>query len=457
MVDELVGRTAIELAGLVRSREVDPVDVLTAHLDAITEHDDRVRAFQCFRRGPAFEEARELERRIRLEDEDLSRLPLAGVPIAIKDNVDVEGLPTRNGSHATSSRPAERDAEMVRRLKDAGAIIVGKTRVPEFCLWAFTESLAYGTTHNPWDLRYTPGGSSGGSAAAVSANMVPSALGSDGMGSIRIPSAACGLFGIKPGTGVVTKRGVPHDWYGLSEWGPVATTVADAALMLDVLAGRSDLRVPEPPERPLRVAVSRKPSVPVPVDEELASAVDRTARELRALGHHVRQADPPAPTGAALAITKRRIEGLLDEFEDGERGTVEPRTRVEIRLARVSRRVSPVDPQEADRFRALVDAWFADHDLLLLPTIAKQPALVGENHGRGFIATSAQQAAYTVFCSRWNLAGYPAASIPAGLSEDGLPIGVQLVAPRGGERVVLSVAAQLEARRPWPRHAPSAV
>lgn len=455
MVDELVGRTAIELAGLVRSRDVDPVDVLTAHLDAISERDDRVRAFQCFRRGPAFEEARELERRIRLEDEDLGRLPLAGVPVAIKDNVDVEGLPTRNGSHATSSRPAERDVEMVRRLKDAGAIIVGKTRVPEFCLWAFTESLAYGTTHNPWDLRHTPGGSSGGSTAAVAANMVPLALAADGMGSIRIPSAACGLFGIKPGADVVPKDGVPHDWYGLSEWGPVATTVADAALMLDVLAGRSDLRGLEAPDRALRIAVSKKPSVPVPVHEELAAAVDRTARELQALGHNTQQADPPVPARAAMAITKRRLEGLLDEFEEAERSTVEPRTRVEIRLARVSRRVSPVDRQEAERFRALVDAWFADHDLLLLPTIAKPPALVGENHGRGFTATTAQQAPYTVFCSQWNLAGYPAASIPAGLTEAGLPIGVQLVAPRGGEGLVLSVAAQLEARRPWPRHAPS--
>lgn len=455
MTDELVGRTAIDLAGLVRQGEVDPADVLAAHLDAITERDERLRAFQCFRRGPAFDEARDLERRIRLEDEDLGRLPLAGVPIAIKDDVDVEGLPTRNGSLATSPRPARADAELARRLKDAGAIIVGKTRVPEFCLWAFTESLAFGATHNPWDLRRSPGGSSGGSAAAVAGNLVPLAHATDGMGSIRIPAASCGLFGVKPGAGVVTKRGAPHDSHGLSEHGPVATTVADAALMLDVMAGRTDLRGPREPDGPLRIAVSKEPSVPVRVDPELSAAVDRTARELRALGHATTASDPPAPTSAAMAIMKRRFEGLLEEYEAADRDIAEPRTRSEMRLAKAFLRVAPIGPREAERFRATVDAWFAGHDLLLLPTIAEPPGAVGENHGRGFVATMVQQVPYTVFCARWNLTGYPAVTVPAGLTREGLPIGVQLVAPRGGEGLLLSVAAQLETRRPWPRHAPT--
>ncbi len=456
MGEQLVGRPAVELAALVREGEVDPVELLTAHFDAITGRDDRIRSFQCFRRGPAFEEARELERRIRLDDPELGRLPLAGVPIAIKDNIDVAGLPTRNGSLATSPEPAERDAEMVRRLRAAGAIVVGKTRVPEFCLWAFTQSMAYGATHNPWDLRRTPGGSSGGSAAAVAAGMVPLALAADGMGSIRIPSAACGLFGIKPGEGIVPKADFGFDWYGMSEWGPVATTVADAALMLDVLGDRTDLRDPAEPPRPLRIAVSKKPSVPVGVGDELAAAVDRIAADLRAAGHAVTSADPPMTTAASLAITKRRMEGLLDEFDAAPRDVLEPRTRTEARIGRLLRRVAPVDPAEARAFAATMDGWFAERDLLLLPTIAKPIGVIGENHGHGFVATVLRQLPYTVFCSQWNLAGYPAASVPAGLDRDGMPIGVQLVAPRGAEGLLLSVARQLEQRQPWPRHAPDA-
>lgn len=454
MGEELVGRTAVELAGLVRAKEVDPVGLLTAHFDAITERDDRIRSFQCFRRGAAFDEARELERRIRLDDPELGRLPLAGVPVAIKDNVDVGGLPTRNGSLATSPNPARRDAEMVDRLRGAGAIVVGKTRVSEFSLWAFTETMAFGATHNPWDLHRTPGGSSGGSAAAVAGGMVPVALAGDGMGSIRIPAAACGLFGIKPGDGVVPKADIVSDWCGMSEWGPVATTVADAALMLDVLAGRSDLRDPTEPDGPLRVAVSVEPAVPVPVDPELIAAVGRTATELSAAGHTVTREDPPLTNAAAFAIVKRRTAGLLEEFEDAPRDAIEPRTRTEVRLGRLLRRLTPVDTQEAERFRGLADRWFTDHDVLLTPTIAKPIGHLGENHGHGYVTTTVRQAPYTVFCSQWNLAGYPTVSIPAGLDRDGMPIGVQLVAPRGGERLLLSIARQLELRHPWPRHAP---
>lgn len=454
MGEGLVGRTAVELAALVRAGEVDPVDLLTAHFDAITERDDRIRSFQCLRRGPAFEEARELERRIRLDDPDLGQLPLAGVPIAIKDELDVAGLPTRKGSLATSSRPAPRDAEVVRRLRDAGAIIVGKTRVPEFFLWAYTESLAFGATHNPWNLDRSPGGSSGGSAAAVAAGMVPLALGSDGLGSIRIPAAACGLFGIKPGDGLVPRTDFTSDWRGMSEWGPLATTTEDAALMLDVLAGRADLRAPAEPEATLRIGVSTRPLVPVPVGDEHAAAMRRTATELRAAGHSVSTSDPPMPVWASLAMEKRRKQGLLDEIDAHPGEQIELSTRWEARLSRALLRVAPVDPDEVRRFRAALDPWFADHDLLLTPTIPKPIGAIGENEGRGFLGTYVRQLPYATFTGQWNLAGFPAMSVPAGLDRDGMPVGVQLVAPLGGEGLLLSVARQLEQRRPWPRHAP---
>jgi len=246
---DLIGQTAVALAGLVRSRRVSPVDIVQAHLERVAAFDDRVGAFQVVQATRALAEAESLAAR-----GDLAELPFAGVPVAVKDNVPVAGEPMRNGSSATPTGPCETDHEVVRRLRAAGAIILGKTRVPELCAWGTTDS-AFGITRNPWNLRRTAGGSSGGSAAAVAAAMLPVALGNDALGSIRIPAACCGLIGIKPGSGVVPSGVGANGWFGMSENGPLATTVGDTALMLSVLAGRRDLATPVEPRR-LRVALS---------------------------------------------------------------------------------------------------------------------------------------------------------------------------------------------------------
>ena len=186
-----VGQTAVGLAAAVRSGQASPVEVLEEHLERIAALDGRLGAFRVLRTAKVWAEARALEGR-----PDLDRLPLAGVPVAVKDNVDLAGLPTRNGSAATTDEPAPADAELVRRLREAGALLVGKTSVPELSLWPFTESAAFGISRNPWSLDHTPGGSSGGSAAAVSAAMVPIALAADGGGSMSLHASTCGLVGI---------------------------------------------------------------------------------------------------------------------------------------------------------------------------------------------------------------------------------------------------------------------
>ncbi len=195
MAGRYVGETAVGIAAAVRSGRVTPAEVLEEHLERIAALDRRLGAFQLLRtdagqgRGAGPSRA----------GDDLDGLPLAGVPVAVKDNVDLAGTPTRIGSAATSQEPAAADAELVRRLREAGALLVGKTSVPELCLWPFTESEAFGVARNPWSLDHTPGGSSGGSAAAVASAMVPIALAADGGGSIRMPASNCGLVGIKPG------------------------------------------------------------------------------------------------------------------------------------------------------------------------------------------------------------------------------------------------------------------
>ncbi|HJU00888.1 MAG TPA: amidase, partial [Actinomycetes bacterium] len=285
-----VGETAVGIAAAVRSGQVSPTEVLEQHLERIAAVDGRLGAFRLLRTDEVRAEARALEQR-----GDLGTLALAGVPVAIKDNIDLAGAPTRNGSAATSPEPAAADDELVRRLRAAGALLVGKTSVPELCLWPFTESEAFGITRNPWGLDHTPGGSSGGSGAAVAAGMVPIALAADGGGSIRIPASNCGLVGLKPGHGVVPfPEGGASPWSQMSEFGPLATTVADLALALDVLAGGDRFRAVAPPERPLRIGVSAKPvSAGVKVDPRVRAAMVATAEALASAGHAVETVDPP--------------------------------------------------------------------------------------------------------------------------------------------------------------------
>src|SRR5436305_8991369 len=258
--------TATALADAVRRGAVTPRELATEALRRIDRYDEGLGAFQLVRRERCLAEADQVDVAV--------DLPLAGVPIAVKDNVDVAGEPTRDGSLSTPETARDADHEVVRRLRVAGAVVVGKTRVPELCVFGATDS-PFGVTRNPWDRDRTPGGSSGGSAAAVAAAMVPVAHGNDGMGSVRIPAACCGLVGIKPGAGVVPVDLGANGWYGMAENGALATTVADAAVLLSVLADRPELRAVAS-VRALRVAVTtNSPLVGLPVDKEYVAAARR--------------------------------------------------------------------------------------------------------------------------------------------------------------------------------------
>jgi amidase len=446
-----VGETAVGIAAAVRGGRVSPAEVLEEHLERIAALDGRLGAFRLLRTDEVRAEAKALEDRA-----DLAGLPLAGVPVAIKDNVDVAGAPTRNGSAATSPEPAAADDELVRRLREAGALLVGKTNVPELCLWPFTESEACGVSRNPWSLDHTPGGSSGGSAAAVAAAMVPIALATDGAGSIRMPASNCGLVGIKPGHGVVPfpASGV-STWSRMSEFGPMATTVADLGLALDVLADTDAFRAVAPPAGPLRIGVSAKPgAVGVKVDPAVRAAMETTAEALAGAGHRVEAVAPPWRNGDAAAIIRRVFYGCAEDTDGLPWEALEPRTRAEARMGRLLRRARPAPTGPPRRVLARYQAWFEGHDVLLSPALALPPLPVGAYRGKGLARTLLGVTACMPFTPPINLVGFPAAAVPAGATEGGLPLGVQLAAAPGGEALLLSLARQLETLRPWPRHAP---
>lgn len=441
--------TATEIAAGVRSGALSAPDVVAAALGKIVARDDRIGAFQVVRAAKAAADAAEVARRA-----DLAQLPLAGVPIAIKDNVPVAGEPMRNGSPLSSDEPQPADHPVVARLKAAGAIVVGMTRVPELCVFAATDS-PFGITHNPWDLNRTPGGSSGGSAAAVAAGMVPVAHGADGMGSIRIPAACCGLVGIKPGAGVVPAHLGPNDWYGMAENGPLATTVADAALVLSVMAGNPDLAEVREPDRPLRIGVSTKPPVNgVRPDIEHLRAVVRTVRLLEAAGHHVERVDPPYPKNP-LPVLARWFGGASFDADGLDRSQLDRAVRFHVALGDRVRAHNLVKDADRDEFRTQLARYFATLDLLVTPILATPPVDAARWGQRVWPRVFAANARYAPYSAPWNQAGYPAVSVPAGVHPGtGTPMAVQLVAPDGGEQLLLGVAALLERVAPWPRVAP---
>lgn len=448
--DGLTSRSARGIAELVRRREATAEEVALAHLARIERLDGVFGAFQVVERERVLAEARAV-------DGDAARRdgPLAGVPVAVKDNVDVAGLPTRQGSAATPDRRAAADDELVRRLRAAGCVVLGKTRMPELAIWPFTESAAFGLTRNPWSPEHTAGGSSGGSAVAVATRMAALALGSDGGGSIRIPAACCGVFGFKPAPGLVPAAGgAEGHWLGLSAFGPLSRTVDDAALMLDVLAGRAPRREPDrgPPAR-LRIAFSRRPNVPGSrIDAEVAAAVDDVARRLREAGHDVTQADPPYPADGGIRFARRWLPGIAEDAEGLDPNRLEPRTRGMARAGRLLRRLGLAAPIAREPLGARMRAWFGDRDLLVMPVLASPPVR-HRRWSKGWIRT-AVGAAKWVQTAVWNVAAFPAASVPVALSQDHLPIAVQLVAPPGREDTIFAAARQLSELVGFPAWAP---
>ncbi|HKE19112.1 MAG TPA: amidase, partial [Kofleriaceae bacterium] len=343
----------------------------------------------------------------------------------------------------------------VARVRRAGALVLGTTTMPELALWAHGAADVYGkTTGNPWDLARTPGGSSAGSAAAVAAGMAPIALGSDGLGSIRIPAACCGLVGLKPGAGVLPVGDV-HPWFGHSEAGPIATTVGDAALLLSVLAGGAQARDLAAP-RPLRISVVlRAPSIGLRVHPAYRRATEAVAAVLANAGHAIRVIDGPRSTALGLALLRRWCAFAADDVArlglDPE--LLEAQTRAHVRRGQRALRRRPPADSEVERMRALFAEVFAGCDLLLQPAMAQPPPTTASLR-TGWLRSILRMSRFAPFTPPWNLARYPAIAVPAGVDAERLPLAVMLGGPPGSEPLLLAVARQIEQLAPWQRHAP---
>jgi amidase len=457
---ELAFAGAARQAELIRSGEVSSRELTELYLERIERLDQRLNAFRVVLAERALTDADQAAARRAAGDER----PLLGVPLAVKDNTDLAGEVTTHGTDGHSGEPAAQDSELVRRIRAAGAVILGKTNLPELAAQPFTVSRTFGQTRNPWDPRRDPGGSSGGSAAAVAAGLAAIAHASDGGGSIRVPAANCGLFGLKPQRGRVSLMPEPSHWYGLSVAGCVSRAVLDTALFLDAVAGPApgDADVPPAPERrfaesartapgPLRIAVSTKPVQPGPVHDDVKRATAETAELLRGLGHRVEERDPA--WGVQLpVIVPLYLRGVRDDAQARmpRQERLERRTRTLIRWGGlVSDRTVELCLRAGRRHAARIGRLFEEFDVLLTPTLARPPERAGywDRHGAFWTLNSIGR--YIPFTPTWNLTGQPAAAVPAGWNAAGLPLSVQLVGRPNAEGTLLSLAGQLESERPW--------
>ena len=444
-------------AELIRDGEVSSTELTRLCLERIEALDPTLNAFAVVLAERALDEAGAADAA------DADDAPLRGVPIAVKDVEDVEGVVTSFGTGAFD-RPAAADGELVHRLRASGAVIIGKTTLPELAICGFTESERWGVTRNPWDTSRTTGGSSGGSGAAVASGMVGAATASDGAGSIRIPAANCGLFGLKPQRGRLPIEPADH-WYGLSVHGCLTRTVADTALFLDAtVAARPDSvtgayreAAASAPGR-LRIAISDRPARALArpiVSDEVRGALAETEEVLRGLGHDVHREDPAYGLGTQNLVP-RYLRGAHDDVAAVPHpDLLEARTRGFGRLgaaypAALARRAARAAESDARR----INRVFERCDVLVTPTVGEPPVEVGRWAGKGALRTLFGMSAVYGFTPIWNHTGQPVAAVPAGFTGPGLPLSVSLVGRPDDEPTLLSLAAQIEAERPWAERRP---
>ena len=441
----------VRQAEAIRGGEVSATELTQLMLDRIERIDPELGAYRVVMAERALAEAAQADSRRRSGDER----PLLGVPIAVKDNLDVAGETTTHGS-AAHGGPVKSETELVRRLRAAGAVVLGKTTLSELAIWPQTETEAWGITRNPWDTGRTPGGSSGGSAAAVAAGLAGAATASDGGGSIRIPAASCGLFGLKPQRGRVPLDPDREHWHGLSVYGCVTRTVADSGLFLDVATDSRELgeAVSRPPGR-LRIAVATRPSGPVRVGAEQKRAVAETADLLRSLGHEVHEAKPSYGVPVLLFLARYAHGVAEDAAKLPHPERLEPSTR---QLAWIGRalgleRVAGARRREAG-YSLRLNRVFQDADVLLTPALPSLPRAAGAYMGKPLPQRIWMAAETVTYMTPWNITGQPAAVVPAGFTDGGFPLSVELVGRPRDEATLLSLAAQLESERPWASRRP---
>ncbi len=459
--------SAIETASLVRSGKVTPLELIEATLERIDTINRKINAFVSLRAERALEEARALTDALTTRK---NPPPLAGIPLAVKDLEDVEGMPTTFGSVPFKDNIASRDSIQVERLRKAGAIVVGKTNTPEFGHTGFTKNRLFGVTRNPWNLERTSGGSSGGSAAAIAAGMVPLATGSDGGGSIRIPSCYCGCFGLKPSCGRIPDGPKPLlRFTDIAVLGPITRTVADAALYLDCAAGYHPAdpeSLPEPgmtylaalENMPEKLKIAFSPDLGrLKVQSDISSLVEDAVRAFEEMGHRVELLDEVMPDvgDAWNRLFSLDIYGMLRDHLD-KYGPEINRTLV-ASLQTVEKLTVP-DLVEAQKIKTehnkLLWRLFDSYDLLLTPAMPSE-AFAAEGPPPSEIEGTPIGVLDVVgFTYPFNLSGHPAASVPVGFTKNGLPAGLQIVAPHLRDDLVLQAARAFEKARPWNKNRP---
>jgi amidase len=470
-MDELLFRPAHELAELVRNGELSARELTEASLRRIDQLDPRVNAFTYVARERALETADAIS----IGDPR----PFAGVPIAIKDNRPVAGMPLTMCSDLFGDFVPDHDGFMVRRLREAGFVIVGKTALPEMGILPTTESRRFGPTRNPWQLDRTPGGSSGGSAAAVAAGMVPVAHGNDGGGSTRIPAACCGLVGLKAARGRVS-AGPDSGQSFLTVDGVLTRSVAEAAAALDVLGGYElgDANWAPPPHTSYAALAQREPTelklglaLNMPLEgAELDPLCEQGARDaaalLESLGHRVHEIEPPwshlnllqdftrafGPLISMTTFLGGTIRGREPTAED-----VEPLTWEMWLRARAQDTITYLTAQgRLESVARSIVAFFAPYDAVLTPALARRPVPIGEIHGRGPDPWGhyRRSGAFTPYTAIVNVTGLPAVTLPLYHGDDGLPLAIQLIGRPAAEGELLALAAQLERAHPWAQRRP---
>ena len=441
---------ALDIAAALRRREFSSVEITRAFLERIEKLNPRLNAYVLLTPELALSQAEEADSR--------NGGALRGVPVSIKELVSLRGYPTTLGSRAFEHLELPADSFPVGRLKDACCPILGKTNTSEFGTRPTTEAGLFGATHNPWNLDHSPGGSSGGAAAAVAAGLCGFAHGSDGGGSVRIPSSCCGTVGLKPSRGRVSPGPMfGEGWAGLSTDGVIARSVADAAAGLDAIAGHLPgdtywaevegkfVDASRPADKKLRIGFTT--TADAKVDAEVADLVRATAKELDGLGHHVSEGGPdtnPFRGPFQLVVTSGVAsipvpdESLLEPVNQGSR-------------AFGNRLSGPDYVRAVDAIRiharAVVSFW-DDHDVLITPTLPRPAPRLG-TLGANLDTAGDEFMDFVAFTYPYNCTGQPAISLPLGMNTSGLPIGVQLVGPPRGEAVILGLAAQLEQAMPW--------
>jgi Asp-tRNA(Asn)/Glu-tRNA(Gln) amidotransferase A subunit family amidase len=468
-MDELLKLSLIDLTEMIQKRKTSPVELMEAVISRVEETNPDLNTVVAMREHEALlVDARRSEERVMSGE----ARPLEGIPLGVKDLEDVEGLITSQGSLPFRSQVAEQDSTQVSRLRRAGAIVLGKTNTPEFGHTAITKNLVYGATRSPWNLERTPGGSSGGSAAALAGCVLPLVTASDGGGSIRIPASFTGAFGLKPSFGRVPRGPfIRWSYAGTSVYGPLTKTVEDAALFMDQVVGHSNYdpsslphpgisyleTVRKPPPDALRIGYSPDLGYAV-VQSDIASSVEEASREFEKMGHRIElmEGGPPLIGSDWNLISSfenaSRLHSLLPEHE-------EDFTKAFLDGVKRAWDMPPERWGEAARKRNLVNDWcaetFKSFDLIITPTVPYDPVpakgpFPEETEGREQVPAGV--AAFTV---PFNQSGHPAATVRIGFSSAGLPMGMQIVGNRHREDLVLQAARAFEKERPWHPHWPT--